>query len=631
MTVAEHLTIHPSAALRVALPAADMVNVVFHRIHRSLLNPRKRFDPDQLVELAVNIFERTEFDEHGNVTRSGIEQNLLGRPHPEYKGDVEIAAGERRYRAVAMLVDGLTAQVKVGEDENGRPIMGEKFYQVPDTYPLSFRLRDLTDAELIEAATVENVMRQDMTPMEEADAFMALIGAGRSVDHIAVQYGMHVNTVKSRVQLAAGLGREARKLLDEGKISLEQAKLIAATSGALKKSLTEQAQRGSSVYSMKHLVRAGAFLVDNAVFDVKASRLTIDEGGLIGDFPPRFADHKAALNQQLEALEQTRANEEATGHWGKVEVVPVDSEYANLSGRDWVTTPRGMKPHLLLICSTSTGKTSRSELYVRATEAQAFKQQQADALKAQQEAERAQAAEEGRTWTPDGTSGSPAPAETGPKIREAAHIIAHQARAQAIQGHLAAHPATCLALACEALVKSSIYRSGGRSMDLSLPTPKDVPLTEEARALAQELAATFGTVLMQGEDGRLTYRNFGFDVLEALSVPEVQVNDLLKLFAYLTHPQAGNWEHHQNGVPSRVKTLAERLEVTEDVQQRFTLSAEYLNGYTTDGLGALIETMPEKLRPVGLLKASKKQLVGLIMEKAPALKEAGWLPDLVKF
>ncbi len=123
----------------------------------------------------------------------------------------------------------------------------------------------------------------------------------------------------------------------------------------------------------------------------------------------------------------------------------------------------------------------------------------------------------------------------------------------------------------------------------------------------------------------------GFDVQDALTAPEVQTEDLLKLFAYLTHQQVGDWEHNLNDTPRRVKKLAEQLDVTGDVQERFTLSAAYLDGYTTDALHQLIQTMPEGLRPVGLMKASKKEIVGLILEKAPALKGAGWLPDLVKF
>ncbi len=632
MTAAQQIT--TPAPLRLVTPdsAADVVNIPYSRTRRSRLNPRKRFDHDKLVELAASIFQRTKFDGAGNVTRTGIEQNLIGRPSAKESGMIELAAGERRQRAVELLVQGLTVQVQTGEDANGRPIMGEAFYQVADSYPVPFRVEEMTDAELIEVATLENSQRQDMTPMEEADAFLALMAAGRTADYVATRYGKHPNTIKSRAQLAAGLGREGRKLLDEGAITLEHAKVIATETGAMKKSLTEHARNGNSVQTLKNLVKAGAFLVENAVFDVEASGLRIEEGGLgmLGDFPAKFADHKTALNRQLEALEIIKAEEEQSGKWGKVEIVPVESAYANLPTNEWVTLPQGMTPHLSLICSTATGKIGQSALYVRHADAQAFKRQQAE--KARAEAEAAGASEVGSVAaTSAGTTNTAYPADTDPKIREAAHVLAHRARAQAIQGHLVTDPRMCLALACTSLARATIYRNGDGPMEIHLRGVKEVPLTEEGRALASELASTFATVFAPDESGRLTFRSFGFDVQEALTAPEVQQEDLLKLFAYLTHQQVGDWDNSLNAAPRRVKKLAEQLNVTGDVQGRFTLSAPYLDGYTTDALLKLIETMPEGLRPVGLTRASKKEIVGLILEKAPALKGAGWLPDLVKF
>ncbi|MDV6376333.1 ParB/RepB/Spo0J family partition protein [Deinococcus arenicola] len=638
MTAAEQIT--APAPLRLVTPdtataAADVVNVPFSRTRRSSLNPRKRFDHDKLVELAASIYQRTKFDGAGNVTRTGIEQNLIGRPSARESGMVELAAGERRQRAVELLVQGLTVQVQTGEDANGRAIMGEAFYQVPDAYPVPFRVEEMTDAELIEVATLENSQRQDMTPMEEADAFLALIGAGRTADYVAVKYGLHVNTVKSRVQLAAGLGRDARKLLDEGAINLEQAKIIATTSGAMKKSLTEHARNGNNVSTLKNLVKAGAFLVENARFDVEASGLKIDEGGLgmLGDFPAKFADHRTALNKQLEALEILKAQEEEGGTWGKVEIVTVESAYANLPSSEWVTPPQGMTHNLTLICSSTTGKVAQSSQYVRYADAQAFKRQQAEAAAAAQA--QAAAAGEGEAGSSEDSASTPRPtypaADTGPKIREAAHVLAHQTRSQAIHGHLATDPRMCLALACESLAKATICRSGSGAMEISLRGVKEVLLTEEGRALAADLARTFNTVFIPDDSGRLIYRNFGFDVQDALTAPEVREGELLKLFAYLTHQQVGNWENNLNDTPRRVKKLAERLDVVKDVQGRFTLSAAYLDGYTVDALLKLIETMPEGLRPVGVMKASKREIVGLILEKAPALKGAGWLPDLVKF
>lgn len=330
-----------------------------------------------------------------------------------------------------------------------------------------------------------------------------------------------------------------------------------------------------------------------------------------------------------------KAEEEATGNWGKVEVLPVDSEYANLPTQDFVSKPQGMQAHLILICATKTGKTGRAETYVRRAAAQEFRREQE---KAAEEARKA-AAQQATPSETDAETPSAAPSSTPapltaepPKIREAAHIIAHQTRAQAIQGKLASDPKLCLALTCDALLKSRSHSFGSKYMDLNAPAPKSVPLTPEGHALAAELAQTFGTLLTQEEgSGQLVSRRLGFEVFDELTDPKITTDDLLKLLAYLTHQQAGQWEHPQNACHFQVRKLADKLGVKGDVQARFTLTAEYLDAYTSAGLHALIETMPQEHRPVGIFKASKKELIGLIVEKAAGLKQAGWMPDLVKF
>lgn len=530
MTAAHDLTTTHTAELRLSQPltAADVVNVPYALTRGCRFQPRKRFEHGPLVELAASIYQRTTFDAEGRVVRSGIEQNLIGRPDAQNAGGYEIAAGERRQRAVGLLVQGLSVAVKVSEDANGRPIMGEVFYQVPADYPLPFRVQDMTDADMIETATLENVLRQDMTPMEEADAFMALLGAGRTLDCIATKYRMHPATVEGRIQLACGLGKEGRKLLDKGEINLEQAKVIASATGALKKSLTDHARSGSSTATLKNLVRICSFPVSNAVFDVEASGLQVEDTGglgLLGDFPARFKDPKAALNKQLEALEAVKTEEEAAGKWGGVEVLSVESEYANLPTHDFVSCPDEMTPHLTLICSTRTGKTARSELYVHRHLALAFKRQMVEEARrpaeAQAQASGAAPHSQGRASLPQTgrSAGSQTPA--APKVREAAHVIAHRARAQTIQGKLATDTQTCLALSCHALLENH-----PKLMEISKQSMKAVPLTGEGRALAAELNLLFGTIFNLDEQGYLGKKNGEFDVLSELLHPQVTADAL---------------------------------------------------------------------------------------------------------
>jgi len=627
MTAAKQPTapLHPAAAT-----SAEIVNLPFSRVRRSPLNPRKLFNRAALVELAVNIYQRTPRDEAGTITGSGILQNLMARPDAEHPGGAEIAAGERRYRAVELLVQGLTAQVQDGTDANGRPVMAEVFYQVPDTYPLPLRVEAMTDADLIETATVENIQRQDMTPLEEADAYLALKGAGRTEEYIALKYGKHPSTVRSRLQLAAGLGQEGRKLLEAGDISLEHAKIIASSTGGLKKSLTEQARGGASVSTLKHLVKSGAFLVEHALFDVAESGLRVEEG-LLGDFPAKFADPKKALNAQIEALEGVKVREEESGQWpGGVVLLPVDSEYAHLPSREWVYAnqrPEGVPAMLVLTYSTATGKSQRFEGVARLSDVQAHRQKEREgAERARQQA----AAQESGVAPGTMQTGAPTVAAGPAKVREPAHVLAHQARSMALDGYLAAHPRACLALACEALVMKDAYSQG--LMGIGVKGRKPVPMTQEGRALAAQLGERFPTLFQRTEQGEVKYntlmRESVFDILTAQEVTDA---DLLAVFTYFTHRQTGAWEGNTERPGRDLIAFAGKIGADQDVQRRFTLTADFLTAYTTGDLHGLIDTMPESCRPAGRHGCSKKELVGLIVEKAGALKEAGWLPELVKF
>jgi ParB family transcriptional regulator, chromosome partitioning protein len=97
--------------------------------------PRGAVDEEGLAELARSIRSR------------GILQPLLARPHPTAHGRFQIVAGERRWRAAAMA--GL--------------------HEAPAL------VRDFADADALAAALVENLQRQDLNALEEAEGYHRLI------------------------------------------------------------------------------------------------------------------------------------------------------------------------------------------------------------------------------------------------------------------------------------------------------------------------------------------------------------------------------------------------------------------------------------------------------------------------
>lgn len=162
----------------------------------SALNPRKRFNQETIDELA------------SSISSQGVLQNLIVRAvaaAPGQPESFEIVAGERRYRALQTLL------------ERGE-VTGE--FEVP------VQVRDLTDIEALMLATAENVQRDDMHPMETAQAFNALYLGGQSVEEIHLRTGR----AKSSISKAIALGSNSIVIVQnaylEGQISLEQVQAL---------------------------------------------------------------------------------------------------------------------------------------------------------------------------------------------------------------------------------------------------------------------------------------------------------------------------------------------------------------------------------------------------------------------
>ncbi len=97
--------------------------------------PRVNMDPAALAELTASIRQQ------------GVLQPILARPHPTAHGRHQIIAGERRWRAAT----------------------AAGLHEVP------VLLRPLSDSEAMAAALVENLQRQDLDAIEEADGYNRLI------------------------------------------------------------------------------------------------------------------------------------------------------------------------------------------------------------------------------------------------------------------------------------------------------------------------------------------------------------------------------------------------------------------------------------------------------------------------
>jgi ParB family chromosome partitioning protein len=164
----------------------EYVNVPIAELAESSTNPRKTFDEERLEELAESIRSK------------GVLSPLLVRRTDDH---LEIVSGARRYRAAQ----------RAGLRE------------VP------VRLAVLTDAEALEAQIVENLLRSEIHPFEEAQGFRALLDrerAGYTVEKIAAKTGKAASFIAKRLRLL-GLVPPVAEAFTAGHIGIEHALLIA--------------------------------------------------------------------------------------------------------------------------------------------------------------------------------------------------------------------------------------------------------------------------------------------------------------------------------------------------------------------------------------------------------------------
>ncbi len=192
---------------------AGVVRVPLARIRPSPWQPRRRFAADALAELADSIRER------------GVLQPLLVRRVGE---GYELIAGERRFRAAA----------EAGLSEV--PVI----------------LMEATDHEALELALVENLQRQDLNVIEEAEGYRALAEKfGLTQEDIARRVGKARASVANSLRLL-NLPVSVRQFLSEGLLTSGHAKaLLSLEIEAEQCRLAEQAVRdGMSVRELERIV-----------------------------------------------------------------------------------------------------------------------------------------------------------------------------------------------------------------------------------------------------------------------------------------------------------------------------------------------------------------------------------------
>lgn len=147
-------------------------------------NPRRRYNESALQELAASI-----------QTQGILAPLLVRQLEPQH---FEVIAGSRRYRAA----------------------------KIAAVSAIPVRVVEMTDARVLETQCVENLQREDVHPLEEGNAFAAMLREHYDIATIAAKIGKPATFVVNRIQLTQLIPSVAEAFLDD-RLTIGHAALIA--------------------------------------------------------------------------------------------------------------------------------------------------------------------------------------------------------------------------------------------------------------------------------------------------------------------------------------------------------------------------------------------------------------------
>jgi ParB family chromosome partitioning protein len=219
--------------------------------------PRQNFDMVSLRELADSLGEH------------GVLQPVLVRPYSGKSKDdakYELIAGERRWRAAQMA----------------------GIHEVPVV------IKDLTDKETLEISIIENVQREDLSPVEEASSYKRLADEfGHTQEQVSKLVGKSRSHVTNLMRLL-NLPNEVLDLIDNRSLSMGHARALVGRSDAVRLA-KEITQKGFSVRQAEAMVASGGI-------QSKTQGGKNTPSGKSGKIKAKDADTKALENDMSAAL-----------------------------------------------------------------------------------------------------------------------------------------------------------------------------------------------------------------------------------------------------------------------------------------------------------------------------------------
>ncbi|MBP2229810.1 ParB family chromosome partitioning protein [Azospirillum agricola] len=185
-------------------------------VHPGRYQPRRKFDEEAIQGLVESIRDK------------GILQPLLVRRDGEAANSYELIAGERRWRAA----------------------------QIAGLHEVPVVIRDLSDREALEIALIENIQRQDLTPLEEAEGYRRLMDEfEHTQEDLARAVGKSRSHVANMMRLLA-LPDPVKGMVQDGALTAGHARALLTSTDPVSVA-REVVQRGLNVRQTEELMRGG--------------------------------------------------------------------------------------------------------------------------------------------------------------------------------------------------------------------------------------------------------------------------------------------------------------------------------------------------------------------------------------
>lgn len=224
--------------------------------------PRKKFEKEQLNELAQSIKE------------NGILQPIVVRKRQA--GGFEIVAGERRWRAA----------------------------QIAGLHEIPALIKTFTDQEALQLALIENIQREDLDPIDEAESYQRLMEEfNLSQQQVAEKVGKERSSVANALRLLV-LPFEIKNMIADKMISVGHAKVILSVDGKPEQMRLAKAvqAKGLSVRALEQLLKSGGHKDESS--DAKIKEL---------DMPEKLAQQLASQVQKALGTKTTISYKKGKG------------------------------------------------------------------------------------------------------------------------------------------------------------------------------------------------------------------------------------------------------------------------------------------------------------------------------